>query len=1040
MQSPLRAALGAAAVVTVCAALALALPAGSGAAVGAGAAGAKVLTATLINATRTSDETVFLRHGKLDGLVRDVVLAELRVAAPDTVQDNEVRFLLTADPALCLGGVLDDVLDDGEPPPDPGAGPGANVVAQAASVLAGAAGTTGVDSVSAPTRTRTVRRWFTVTHNLNARRLYVCVGSDSARTPPRTWTSAEPASTDSGRTSGQRIVWIHQGDQVVLELPAPVGDAVQKSEAHTAAGAPAQAAQATVLPTRRRRAWTVSEAVPAPTLLGFRVERSSHGVHTADDGVPEVLVASEITLRLFGERFSNEAELGVTYTASDVGEDCKDFYPGSKYFKLFDVNPSRTSALVTVKMPPAALALPGKPQFLCLRASNASAQWSHQGSETYMTFRSYERLLPVWLSIVIILTCLGFSALFSGLNLGLMSLDRTDLKIVCNTGTERERQYARAILPVRNHGNFLLCSILLGNVAVNSTLTILMDDLTSGLVAVISSTLAIVVFGEITPQAVCSRHGLEVGAKTINITKLFMGLTSPLSFPISKILDWILGEEIGNVYTRERIKELVKVTTEFNDLEKDEVNIIAGALELRKKTVADVMTKLEDVYMLPHDAILDFETVSEIMKSGFSRVPVYEGVRTNIVTMLYIKDLAFVDPDDETPLKTLCQFYQNECNFVYEDLTLDVLFRQFKDGIKGHMALVHKVNSEGEGDPFYETVGLITLEDVIEELIQAEIMDETDVFTDNKSKKRRKQNLKQDFTAFCERRENQHIHISPQLTLATFQYLSASVEAFKPHNVSETILRRLLRHDVIFHIKVKNKEKARQDPATCIYQQGKPSDYFVLILEGRVEVTVGKENLMFESGPFTYFGTQALMQSVNVAESPSIPTNMGSLQSVNLDVMLRHTFVPDYTVRAVMDVLYIRVRRSAYLAAKQATLMAISRKDSTDEHFDDEVEKLLHAMDDDEARSRGELESQTHSPTDRSSLHKHNNVSSSAPVNKETSPNGSIHSPLSPGKQETALSRSNSQSKSVLSGDKKSTVEDNADELKSLLPQDQEPC
>lgn len=46
--------------------------------------------------------------------------------------------------------------------------------------------------------------------------------------------------------------------------------------------------------------------------------------------------------------------------------------------------------------------------------------------------------------------------------------------------------------------------------------------------------------------------------------------------------------------------------------------------------------------------------------------------------------------------------------------------------------------------------------------------------------------------------------------------------------------------------------------------QGKPSDYFVLILEGRVEVTVGKENLMFESGPFTYFGTQALMQSVNV--------------------------------------------------------------------------------------------------------------------------------------------------------------------------------
>lgn len=58
------------------------------------------------------------------------------------------------------------------------------------------------------------------------------------------------------------------------------------------------------------------------------------------------------------------------------------------------------------------------------------------------------------------------------------------------------------------------------------------------------------------------------------------------------------------------------MTTEFNDLEKDEVNIISGALELRKKTVGEVMTKIEDVYMLSYDTILDFETVSEIMKSG----------------------------------------------------------------------------------------------------------------------------------------------------------------------------------------------------------------------------------------------------------------------------------------------------------------------------------------------------------------------------------------------------------------------------------------
>lgn len=133
---------------------------------------------------------------------------------------------------------------------------------------------------------------------------------------------------------------------------------------------------------------------------------------------------------------------------------------------------------------------------------------------------------------------------------------------MCNTGTDNEQQHARTIQPVRDHGNFLLCSILLGNVLVNSTFTILLDGLTSGLMAVVFSTLLIVVFGEITPQAICSRHGLAVGAKTIWVTKAVMLITFPLSYPTSKILDYLLGEEIGNVYNRERLKELVKVSRE----------------------------------------------------------------------------------------------------------------------------------------------------------------------------------------------------------------------------------------------------------------------------------------------------------------------------------------------------------------------------------------------------------------------------------------------------------------------------------------------
>ena len=85
--------------------------------------------------------------------------------------------------------------------------------------------------------------------------------------------------------------------------------------------------------------------------------------------------------------------------------------------------------------------------------------------------------------------------------------------------------------------------------------------------------------------------GLAVGAKTIYLTKLFMLLTFPLSLFISKILDRVLGEEIGHVYDRERLMEYIKITKTYNQLEDDEMNIISGALCLKTKTAEDVMTR-----------------------------------------------------------------------------------------------------------------------------------------------------------------------------------------------------------------------------------------------------------------------------------------------------------------------------------------------------------------------------------------------------------------------------------------------------------------
>lgn len=69
------------------------------------------------------------------------------------------------------------------------------------------------------------------------------------------------------------------------------------------------------------------------------------------------------------------------------------------------------------------------------------------------------------------------------------------------------------------------------------------------------------------------------------------------------------------------------------------------------------------------------------MSTGYTRIPVYEGSdRRNIVSILFVKDLAFVDPDDEMPLRTVCSFYQHPVNFVFSDITLDKLLEKFKTG------------------------------------------------------------------------------------------------------------------------------------------------------------------------------------------------------------------------------------------------------------------------------------------------------------------------------------------------------------------------
>lgn len=460
-------------------------------------------------------------------------------------------------------------------------------------------------------------------------------------------------------------------------------------------------------------------------LTGISPAGNSGGKSSIVDGVLAITSDSLVTLRFYGAEFSRDTRIAFTTTAGKFKTKCEADRTKPVTFNENGLQQYKGEAEVSLPT-----TSDGQPYFVCLQSGNGS-EWLHQGGsdDALLQIKSVGKSdLPLWLKILFIVVLMLLSGLFSGLNLGLMALDPTELKIVMNCGNSNEQSYARSIDPLRRHGNYLLCTLLLGNVLVNTSFTVLLDGIIGdGIAAVLGSTAGIVIFGEIIPQSICSRHGLAVGARTIWITRFFMLVTFPVSFPISRILDCILGNEIGTVYNRRQLQEMLKVTAEFNDLEGDEMNIISGVLNYKSKTVEEVMTKLDDCYLLDVSSILDFRTIASIMQSGHSRIPVYDGERHNIVGLLLVKDLAFIDTDDCTPLRTVIKFYNHQVQRVYDDVHLDAMLEEFKKG-HSHLAVVQRVNSEGDGDPFYEAIGIVTLEDILEEIIQSEIVDETDIY------------------------------------------------------------------------------------------------------------------------------------------------------------------------------------------------------------------------------------------------------------------------------------------------------------------------
>jgi Mg2+/Co2+ transporter CorC len=205
---------------------------------------------------------------------------------------------------------------------------------------------------------------------------------------------------------------------------------------------------------------------------------------------------------------------------------------------------------------------------------------------------------------------------------------------------------------------------------------------------------------------------------------IFMYIMSPIAYPIALLLDSWLGVHHGTTYRRTELKTLVSLhqVNGIGELTDDEVTIIASVLDLKEKPVSMVMTPLEDVFTLSEDAILDEELMEEIVSAGYSRIPIYRhDDPSNFIGMLLVKRLITYDPEDHIAVR---QFKINSLPEAAPNTSCLDILNFFQEG-RSHMAMV---TSEPGG--FGLPVGVITLEDVIEELLGEEIVDESDVYVD----------------------------------------------------------------------------------------------------------------------------------------------------------------------------------------------------------------------------------------------------------------------------------------------------------------------
>ncbi|OMJ86109.1 hypothetical protein SteCoe_12467 [Stentor coeruleus] len=257
---------------------------------------------------------------------------------------------------------------------------------------------------------------------------------------------------------------------------------------------------------------------------------------------------------------------------------------------------------------------------------------------------------------VVSICCVLFGGLMSGLTVGLLGIDELELEIKLTSGTLQEKVMARKILSVINNHHLLLVTLLLANSIAMEALPLFLDEIFNTEISLAISVTLVLAFGEVIPQAVCTgRDQIKIAGKMIPIIKLLIILLFPFSYPIAKLLDYLLKPEHTSIHLKQDdLKTFISLHESFNKghdkenigLEKFQISTIHKVIDLNRIKVKSFMLPYKNFNPIKLNTTLDQKAFDKILIGKYNSIPVYEDYKSNIIGVIKIHELFRIIKND----------------------------------------------------------------------------------------------------------------------------------------------------------------------------------------------------------------------------------------------------------------------------------------------------------------------------------------------------------------------------------------------------------